>query len=308
AAGALLSTEDQEGEEQPEVSEPIESGSEWIPEIVEEIGEQPELEVEQEAPVAEIETELSEPFEGQIEPEVPEAMTEDLEKTPEELQPEPYGEQIAESAVTASEIKPEEIPDWLSGLAEEEEVEVEPTPTEWTPAMLVEEESAAEEIQESTVAKIDLNAASLSQLEKIPGIGFIHAQRILEYRQQVGSFKSLEELEKVHGLTTDMVNELENYLTVEVVVEEPAPISSHPDLQNAWTKINEGDIEDAVKQYTDLINRNEHLDEVIRDLQEALVKHPQEAYLYQTLGDAYMHSNMLDEALDAYNRAEDLIQ
>jgi cytochrome c-type biogenesis protein CcmH/NrfG len=29
--------------------------------------------------------------------------------------------------------------------------------------------------------------------------------------------------------------------------------------------------------------------------------------LYQTLGDAYLRANMLQEALDAYNRAEDLI-
>jgi competence ComEA-like helix-hairpin-helix protein len=174
--------------------------------------------------------------------------------------------------------------------------------------MLVDEESVPDIVEEPTEAKIDLNAASLSQLEKIPGIGFIHAQRILEYRNQSGPFKSLDEIEKVHGLTPDMVRELKDYLTVEVVVEAPPPISSHPDLQDAWTKINEGEIEAAVDQYTELINRDEHLDDVIRDLQEALVKYPQDASLYQSLGDAYLHSNMLDEALDAYNRAEDLIR
>ena len=45
-----------------------------------------------------------------------------------------------------------------------------------------------------------------------------------------------------------------------------------------------------------------------RGIQEALGKYPQDASLYQSLGDAYLHSNMLDEALDAYNRAEDLIK
>ena len=105
-----------------------------------------------------------------------------------------------------------------------------------------------------------------------------------------------------------MVNDLKSYLTVDVIVGEAPPVSSHPDLQGAWTNINEGEIESAVSQYTELIKRDEHLDEVIRDLQEALVKYPQDASLYQSLGDAYMHSNMLDEALDAYNRAEDLIK
>ena len=63
----------------------------------------------------------------------------------------------------------------------------------------------------------------------------------------------------------------------------------------------------TVPESSQLINKDENLDEVIRDLQEAIVKFPSDASLYQTLGDAYMHANLLQEALDAYNRAEDLI-
>ena len=58
----------------------------------------------------------------------------------------------------------------------------------------------------------------------------------------------------------------------------------------------------------EISDQKEIIAEVIRDLQEALGKYPQDASLYQSLGDAYLHSNMLDEALDAYNRAEDLIK
>jgi competence ComEA-like helix-hairpin-helix protein len=296
AAGAILSDKDQAEITEDEVSEPIETPSEWIPEVAEVVTDQPDLEIDESHAVAaeEIEPDFA------AEPPVVDHPAE-----PDEEKETPLEEQVAEDVT--SEETPEEIPDWLADLGGAEEIEVEPIPEEWTPAMFVEEEGDPVPVEKPFEAKIDLNAASLSQLERIPGIGFIHAQRILNYRTESGSFKSIDELEKVHGLTPDMVKDLRNYLTIEVVVEAAPPVSSHPDLQGAWTNVNEGEIETAVSQYTELINRDEHLDEVIRDLQEALVKYPQDASLYQALGDAYMHANMLDEALDAYNRAEDFI-
>jgi cytochrome c-type biogenesis protein CcmH/NrfG len=103
-----------------------------------------------------------------------------------------------------------------------------------------------------------------------------------------------------------MIADLENYLTIEVVPEVAAAGSELPELQDAWNSVNVGDIEQAVDKYAVLIDQDQHLDEIIRDLQAALGKYPSDSSLYQSLGDAYMHANMLQEALDAYNRAEDL--
>lgn len=47
---------------------------------------------------------------------------------------------------------------------------------------------------------INLNTASASDLEKLPGIGARTAGRIVEYRQKNGPFKKIEELMNVPGV------------------------------------------------------------------------------------------------------------
>jgi comEA protein len=49
-------------------------------------------------------------------------------------------------------------------------------------------------------APVNINAASLAQLQTLPGVGASTAQRILDYRQKNGAFKKIEELMNVKGL------------------------------------------------------------------------------------------------------------
>ncbi|MFF7729859.1 ComEA family DNA-binding protein [Streptomyces sp. NPDC008001] len=47
---------------------------------------------------------------------------------------------------------------------------------------------------------VSLNAATVEQLDALPGVGPVLARHILDYRTQHGGFRSVEELRKVNGI------------------------------------------------------------------------------------------------------------
>ncbi|QXJ25051.1 ComEA family DNA-binding protein [Actinomadura graeca] len=47
---------------------------------------------------------------------------------------------------------------------------------------------------------LDLNTATVAQLDQLPGVGPVLAQRILDYRTQNGGFRSVEQLQEVTGI------------------------------------------------------------------------------------------------------------
>ncbi len=66
----------------------------------------------------------------------------------------------------------------------------------------------------SSGGKVNLNAATSAELEALPGIGEVLAQRIVDYRTQHGPFRSVRDLLKVEGIGEKKFDSIKDYVTV----------------------------------------------------------------------------------------------
>lgn len=60
---------------------------------------------------------------------------------------------------------------------------------------------------------INVNAATSEDLESISGIGKVIASRIIDYRNQFGSFDNLEDLKKIKGIGNKKIETIKKYIT-----------------------------------------------------------------------------------------------
>lgn len=82
-------------------------------------------------------------------------------------------------------------------------------------------ESGIETIQEKNTEevktknnKVNINTATQTQLETLPGIGPSTAIKILEYRKEKGKFKKIEELKEVSGIGEAKFNKVKELISI----------------------------------------------------------------------------------------------
>jgi len=71
-----------------------------------------------------------------------------------------------------------------------------------------------QEGEKQSPQKIDLNRAEAWLLEALPGIGETRAQAIVDYRNENGPFKRIEDLLQVKGIGQGTLDKIKDYITV----------------------------------------------------------------------------------------------
>ncbi len=246
------------------------------------------------------------------EPLLVESRSEDEEDTTEEV----ISDQIAEPPAHLESLSPEtefdiQPPDWVLAGEEPEDKEY-----EWVPDQVTEEGSTVTE-------ELDLNEASLIQLERLAPLGFRKAQAIVAYRNENGQFEDISELLSVPGIDQDTLNELQSLLFVKPpLVEEtdqPVPTevvdipddASHAMHLEAQADIQRGNIDNALEKYEQLIQGGQRIDLILDDLSQAIdngLYTEKMVEVLTNLGDAFLRLDRLQSALNAYTKAEEILR
>ena len=241
-----------------------------------------------------------EPAAEEPQPEIQEAP---LEPAPAAEVAEPPVEEVPPVESLEAEEELPELPSWLEG-----EVAEAPEELEWTPPPI------------RPLSPVELNRASLVELERLPGVGFIMAQQIIAYRDQYGPFKQVEDLLQVPDFSRSTLHGIQEWIFIELPEEPPEPVvetynlqlpeedGTSPEITSAHQAVSSGDLDQALQTYASLIRANRSLETIIRDLQEVLAHSPENLNAWQCLGDAYLRTNQIQLALEAYVKAEQLLR
>ncbi|MFH5778310.1 helix-hairpin-helix domain-containing protein [Heyndrickxia oleronia] len=72
----------------------------------------------------------------------------------------------------------------------------------------------AESTTNNSEGKVNINSANKDQLQTIPGIGPSKADAIIEYREQKGEFKKIEEIKNVTGIGEKTYEKLKDSISI----------------------------------------------------------------------------------------------
>ncbi len=79
---------------------------------------------------------------------------------------------------------------------------------------LLAQQNSSQTSASSTSPKVNINTASLEELQTLPRIGPAIAQRIIDYRKEHGPFKRVEDLLKIQGIGERVFEQIKDRVTV----------------------------------------------------------------------------------------------
>ncbi|HLF90614.1 MAG TPA: hypothetical protein VI451_16835, partial [Anaerolineales bacterium] len=208
-----------------------------------------------------------------------------------------------EEEETLEPVQMEEDTDWLAELQEDEEESV--PASEEAPEWLTESASGllAEALSEEIAGQIEEETEPPEEEAAIPDWVLDEEPAVAEELAEEESEGIQEEVEEVPVPVMEIESEPE--AAPEILVE----VDLSEALSQARTTLFSGDVIAAAEYYENLIKNNQNIDEAISDITEALdTRYPVDIGLWQTLGDAYVRKNSLQDALDAYTKAEELLR
>lgn len=284
-------------EETPEAFETEAEIAEGVVSEAESAAEQPEVAMEE--PKAEL-----------AEEELPDWLRE-MMSSEEEQEPEP----AMTGEIPEAELSEEDAMSWLKELAIEEEPVEEPlseptaeegeTPS--VPGVFIEEEASmeAEEAPEEGLPDwlrgVDEEKSAEEPIAEF-SLGEITAEA--ESSEPTPEWSAEIEPAEVEAEAEPSLEDTSPFrVTAEAVESEPAAL-----LKQAQAALEADNIDRALENYEQLIKSGQHLEDIIHDLRDALYRYPIDASMWQLLGDAYLKSNRLQDALDAYTKAEELLR
>lgn len=199
------------------------------------------------------------------------------------------------------------LPDWLqSAPAEAAEAVSAPPPAE-TPSPAAAGPAAEQELPDwlaDISAPVAAEAAPVAPDEWVPAVEAVQPPPA---EQAIQPPPVEEAVQPPPGLPASTPVPTQSRVTG-MLARVPAQDKDAELLSAAQQALERGHLTEAMQEYARLIKKARLLDEVIHDLREAIYRFPVDVIVWQTLGDAYMRANRLQEALDAYTKAEELLR
>ena len=87
-------------------------------------------------------------------------------------------------------------------------------PVRSEPSKQTEPKKSSDSSEKKVTFPVNINTASKKELDALPGIGEVLAQRIIDYRSANGLFSTVDDLTKVKGIGAKTLEKLKPYATV----------------------------------------------------------------------------------------------